>query len=480
MPSYVHLLRCVGNAVVKNGARALARLVPFGEVLYEIAVGAYDEYRKDHGEGDLRDALQGVAQASPLEIHQAAEQAAANEPVEVRPALVSYLDQLPAAVHQSLRRPSDPGGTTVPGGRSLGKPEDLLPFLPAGLPRFKPGDRPLAADWELVEMLGKGGFGEVWKARHLTRTTQKPVALKFCLDPVAAQSLRNEANLHDILARVQQQGGAKGIVPLLETYLRADPPCLMYELIEGGDLAGFIQEMHEAGRLTPGIAAMIVHRLATTVAFAHQLTPPLVHRDLKPSNVLVRREEGHKIRFVVADFGIGGLAAGQSIQEQAGKASVRSQTLPTAVRGAYTPLYASPQQVQGDRADPRDDVHALGVIWYQLVTGDLKLMSIPPDWRDEVEERGLPPEQMQLIASCIAARLEKRLGSAAELSERLDALRGVRKTLWVLPGGAVLGGRNRGGAAPAVACRRLAGVVEAVRTVGAGNRASSTEQRGTA
>jgi hypothetical protein len=288
---------CIGRAVVKNGPRALASAVPFGESLFDIATNAFQEYRKDHGEGHLRAELQQLAQATPAEVHQVAEQVAAHGPAEIRLSLVSYLDQLPSAVHQSLRRPSDPEGRTVPSGRPLTKAEDLLAFLPVGPPRFKPGDRPLAADWELVKMLGKGGFGEVWKARHLNRSMQKPVALKFCLDPVAANTLRNEATIHNMLDRVRQTGGCKGIVPLLETYLRAAPPCLMYEYIEGGDLTGLIQDLHLRRALTPDLARQIVHRLASAVAFAHKLEPPLVHRDLKPGNVLLRRGEDGKTRF---------------------------------------------------------------------------------------------------------------------------------------------------------------------------------------
>jgi serine/threonine protein kinase len=159
--------------------------------------------------------------------------------------------------------------------------------LPTGLPRFRRGDRPLAADWELVELLGKGGFGEVWLARHLHRSNQKPVALKFCLDPVAAESLRNEVVLHNLLDRVRNQGAASGIVPLLETYLTANPPCLMYEYVEGGDLTGLFPEARLGG-LAPDLATRIVQRLASIVASAHRLNPPLVHRDLKPSNILVR------------------------------------------------------------------------------------------------------------------------------------------------------------------------------------------------
>ena len=194
MPGFVHFLRCVGKAVVKNGGKALAGLVPFGAVAAEVAKHAWEEYRKDRSEAQLRAELQDLARASPAEVRLAAEEVVAGQPSEVREALSAYLTQMPAAIRQSLRRPSDPGGTTVSPVLALKTPEDLLPVLPANLPRFKPGDRPLE-DWELVELLGKGGFGEVWKARHLTRSSQKPVALKFCLDPVAAATLRNEATL---------------------------------------------------------------------------------------------------------------------------------------------------------------------------------------------------------------------------------------------------------------------------------------------
>jgi serine/threonine protein kinase/Flp pilus assembly protein TadD len=440
MPGLFHLLRCVGRAVVKNGGKALCSLVPFGEVAFEIARDAYEDYRKDLTEADLRAELESLAQASQAEVRQAAEavaaQEAADQPAAVRQTLAAYLNQLPASIRQSLRRPSDPGGTTVPAGLSLRKPEDLLPLLPAGLPRFKPGDRPLAADWELVELLGKGGFGEVWKARHLTRSRQKPVALKFCLDPVAAATLRNEVALHNQLDRVREEAAVPGIVPLLETYLHADPPCLMYEYIEGGDLAGLVQEMHSQNRLTPEFAIWIVEWLACIMAAAHRLDPPLVHRDLKLSNVLVRGEESYVTNLFVADFGIGGLAAGQALRAQASRRMPSSWLLPTAIRGAYTPLYASPQQIRGERPDPRDDVHALGVIWYQLLTGDLKLLSIPPDWREVVEERGLGAECVRLLAACIASRAEKRPADAADLAEKLVGCQpGVQQMIreWTSP-----------------------------------------------
>jgi hypothetical protein len=92
--------------------------------------------------------------------------------------------------------------------------------------------------------------------------------------------------------------------------------------------------------------------------------------------------------------------------------------LTEAVRGAYTPLYASPQQVArrpGQAPDPRDDVHALGVIWYQLITGDLTLTKIPPDWREELQRHGVGPQVLALLGSCLASRAESRPADARAL-----------------------------------------------------------------
>src|SRR5262249_22479530 len=103
----------------------------------------------------------------------------------------------------------------------------------------------------------------------------------------------------------------------------------------------------------------------------------------------------------------------------------RPELLTEAVRGAYTPLYASREQMgrrRGEPVDPRDDVHALGVIWFQLLTGDLGMLSIPSDWRDQVEECGLPQGLVRLLASCVAPKAEKRPASAVILARQLREL----------------------------------------------------------
>jgi serine/threonine protein kinase len=302
------------------------------------------------------------------------------------------------------------------------KEEDLIPFLPTKLPRFKPGDRPAGiGDWELVELLGIGGFGEVWKARNPNMRHDPPVALKFCLDAQAVKWLRNEA---DLLNRVKSQGTHRGIVQLLHTYLRAEAPCLEFEYVAGGDLSGLIAQWRQeppSDLVSECTRRML--ELAEIVAFAHQRHPPIVHRDLKPANILLQPAGDGMVRVRVADFGIGGIAAQQTI-EQATRVGTSGAMLATVLRGAYTPLYASPQQMQGNPPDPRDDVFALGVIWHQLLTGDLR-MGRPGGrgWRNRLTEKGMSEQLLDLLESCFEDNPEDRPKDAKELFDLLSKLR---------------------------------------------------------
>jgi len=202
-------LKCLGKAVCNKGLRALVGIVPLGEAVYDIAENAYQEFREESLEEGMREALEGVAQASPEEVreevNEVVNEVARDQPEAVKKQLTLYLHQVPAAVRQSLKRPTDPTGRSVPISFSPKRPEDLLQFLPSRLPRYKSGDRPAGiGDWELVEPLGVGGFGEVWKARHVFFDGIAPVALKFCLDANARDRLlKYEAT---VLNQVMRQG----------------------------------------------------------------------------------------------------------------------------------------------------------------------------------------------------------------------------------------------------------------------------------
>lgn len=184
-----------------------------------------------------------------------------------------------------------------------------------------------------------------------------------------------------------------------------------------------IQEWHQTKNgPTPAQAAKVILRLAEIVGFAHRLNPPIVHRDLKPANILVQRSGDGKIQFKVADFGIGGVAVGQAIRETSHGTS-RGGFLTSAVHGAYTPLYASPQQMRGEPPDTRDDVYSLGVIWYQLLTGDLA-SGCPTGsrWRTRLSEQGMRSETVELLEHCFEDTPDDRPSDAAELARLLKGI----------------------------------------------------------
>jgi serine/threonine protein kinase len=426
MPWVKVLFRSVGEALCAHGLRALAGAVPFGTVAYDVAICALERFRVYQGEEEARAILQEAVRTALDEAREEARAVAAEvcagHPEPVREQVAAYLVQIPSLLRQTLKRPGDDAGLSVPLLLSLQKPEDWLAFLPARLPHFRPGDRPAGVgDWELVELLGVGGFGEVWKARHRFFDGIAPVALKFCLDPAAKERLlKHEAS---VLNRVLRQGRHDGIVPLLDAYLGADPPCLKYEYIEGGDLSGLVREWQPLpphGRWQP--ATRVIARLASIIGAAHRLEPPIVHRDLKPANVLVRRTADGDLALRVTDFGIGGVAALPAILHSRQGTTARGEVLGTTLRGAHTPLYASPQQMRGEPPDPRDDVHAVGVIWYQLLTGDLGSGAPTGLWADELEDAGVSRDLVRLLGACVAARPEKRPADAAALAARLAEL----------------------------------------------------------
>jgi serine/threonine protein kinase len=265
-------------------------------------------------------------------------------------------------------------------------------------------------------LIGVGGFGEVWKAINPELPHQPPVALKFSTNPADKEDLDNAKTL---LARILANGKQPGIVELINTYLRADPPCLEYEYVAGGELTGLIREYHSRGGLTPKDSAKIVHRLAKTVGYFHRLDPPIVHRDLKPANILVHTSAPGKITLKIADFGIGGIASKGEIERSQTQMSGHGK-LHTIAKGAYTPLYASPEQIRGDDPDPRDDVHALGIIWYQLLTGD-QSRGAPAGigWMANLRARKMTQEQIDLIASCFDSDKRERPVDAGVLAEAI-------------------------------------------------------------
>jgi len=389
--------------------------------LGKVAAEVWKDYRQDKKQDKLQADILEAAKLTFEEAKQAG--LAAAQQATTDPELQGHIERLvtliPASIRASLRRPEDPTGTTLPKGFEVHDEQDIVKLLPVRLPRFKAGDAPLwLRGWRLVEQIGAGGFGEVWKVQN-TRASNLLGAVKFSHGMSETEfSLLNEG---DVLNRLLAEGEHEGIVPLQDMWADGDPvPWIRFKYIDGGDLTTQIhrwQTLSVNERLDKVIAA--VSRLAKTVGYFHRLEPKLVHRDLKPSNILVEAKSGN---LLIADFGIGAVSAARAIKNERSLSQSQGAVIATYLRGSHTPLYASKQQREGSRLiDPRDDVHALGVIAYQMLTGHLDAAP-GAELEDELKELGSPNGLIAIIKRCVARDPNRRPSHASELADWLKAI----------------------------------------------------------
>ena len=461
MPSF---LEAVAVGLVKVGVRLIGNAIGFG-VAGDLAVGAFDFLRGAWDawnpdfpqEQQKQNDLLPVIQASPAQhtrrVNQIINQVAAGQPEETKEAIRAVLQQLPNKIRQSSRRVDDPTGKSIPTYLRLQKAADLQQLIPDRVPRLKVGQYPLPGlGLQLTEQLGVGGFGEVWKAHDPNFDGLPPVALKFCLDLSARNSLKHEVS---VLNRVMREGKHPGIVELRRTCLDADLSFLEYEYVAGGELTGLIQQWRDqpltkdnlyfCQTLRPTLVQMtkMIFEMAEIVGFAHRLSRAVVHRDLKPANILVQGSEKEGYRFKIADFGIGGIAASQELRQGSqGPASPFYHA--SMACGTYTPLYASPQQQRGDPADPRDDVYAIGVIWYQMMTCDLSIGApTGSPWMTRLCQAGLPQKLADILGNCVSGEPNDRPKDAAVLAGKIKEALDSRSAPEHLSEGFALSNRNK-------------------------------------
>jgi serine/threonine protein kinase len=411
-------MKCVVEAVASKGVAGLLGLVPGGQYVFDLGADSLKRYREKNAkkklEDEVKELISAKADVALAVAKQAVNEAAPQLSPREKELVTQYVASLPEAARQSMKRKDDPSGRSLPFGYTIRTAEDVAKVLPQYPPRFVAGDMvPGLSSWRLVERLGGGGFGEVWLARHEWKSDL--CAVKFCTDPVA----RNRLITHekDLIVRVMKHAGEHpNIVPLLECNLAGEAPWLMYEYVPGSTLADLMvdwQKLPPAVRLMKAVATL--HPLAAAVGHFHKIDPPIVHRDLKPANVLMSGDTPR-----ITDFGIGSTAVDFLVAEETH--GVRSMTgrLPTMLSGSYSLLYASPQQRSGEPPNPRDDVHALGVIAYQMLTGDL---SATPgrDADDDLRDAGTPDELISLIGKSVSQKADRRPKDATEWERELRA-----------------------------------------------------------
>jgi tRNA A-37 threonylcarbamoyl transferase component Bud32 len=249
---------------------------------------------------------------------------------------------------------------------------------------------------EIVQILGRGGMGVVYKARQ--PQLDRHVALKvlpraMAADAEFAQRFMREARA---LAALQHPN----IVAVHDFGKEGDQYFFVMEYVDGTNLRAIMRE----GRLTADEALRIIPPLCDALFFAHQ--EGVVHRDIKPENVLLDR----KGRVKVADFGLAKMLGGEATVLQ-------NMTQSNVVMG--TPHYMAPEQLENAKhVDHRADIYSLGVMLYEMLTGELPIGRFEaPSKRVQVDVR-----LDEIVLRTLEKSPEKRYQSMSEVSKEISRL----------------------------------------------------------
>ncbi len=289
-----------------------------------------------------------------------------------------------------------------------------------------------AERYQIIEELGKGGMGRVYRA--LDKKLNEEIAIKLIRPEIAwdadtVKRFRNEL-------KTARQVVHKNVARMFDLNEEQGVPYITMEYVRGENLKNLIRKV---GRLSAQQAVPIAKQVAEGLAEAHRRA--VIHRDLKPQNIMI--DEQGKAR--ITDFGLARLRKTEDV------------TATAPVMG--TPAYVSPEQVEGLPVDGRSDLYSLGIVLYEMVTGNppfqgespysiaLKhIVGTLPDPRSVNPE--IPEGLNGVIKKCLSKDREQRYQNAEELIADLEALenefstgkilvpklglRGVRTRRWIL------------------------------------------------
>ncbi len=279
----------------------------------------------------------------------------------------------------------------------------------------------LAQRYRVVERLGVGGMGEVWRADDLV--VEGPVAIKaLVLDGRRDDATRVERLLREakFISRIQH-ANVVGITDFGQT--DNGVPWFVMELLHGRPLHEVLR-VH--GPMSWPRAASLATGIANGLAAAHAIG--VVHRDLKPANVFVLDDASRTTTCKVIDFGI---AKATAVED-------RDRTLTRTGLVFGTPAYMSPEQARGEPLDPRADVYNLGIILHEALTGKRlftartpaeilyrQLFEAPPPPSALAPLAAIPTSIDAIVLRCLAKSPASRFQSMQEVADALAAaLRG--------------------------------------------------------
>jgi serine/threonine protein kinase/tetratricopeptide (TPR) repeat protein len=261
-----------------------------------------------------------------------------------------------------------------------------------------------AGRYQIIEELGKGGMGKVYKANDTD--IKEKVAIKLIKPEISTDKKTIERFQNEL--KFARKIRHKNVCQMYDLNKEEGNYYITMEFVDGEDLKSFIRR---SGQLTVGKTIAIAKQICAGLTEAHSLG--VIHRDLKPSNIMIDKDGNARIM----DFGIA--------------RSLKGKGITGAGMIIGTPEYMSPEQVDGKETDQRSDIYSLGVILYEMLTGRLPFegdtpLSIAVQQRSDppknprVYNVQIPDDLAQTILKCMGKEKSERYQKAEDLFDALD------------------------------------------------------------
>lgn len=270
--------------------------------------------------------------------------------------------------------------------------------------------------YQLLEKIGEGGFGQVYKAKQLS--TQQLVAIKFLSLPENVseeKKYRYIERFHrevDLIRRLNHPN----IVRLMDKGQQDELLYAVYEYIDGQSLR---ERLADSGSLEPSLAAEVMENVLDALAHAHEMG--VIHRDIKPANIMLY-QVGAKIHVKVLDFGIG------TLRYEARQLDYKSITLTQETLG--TPSYSAPEQLRGEPPIPQTDIYVWGLVFLECLTGKPAVSgsSLAAVFHQQLSQSNVPlgvlagHESAGLLRRVLNKRASERPGDTLRLYQEFKKL----------------------------------------------------------
>jgi serine/threonine protein kinase len=316
---------------------------------------------------------------------------------------------------------------------------DEVPFCSSDhskLTHQRPGTQLISGRYFLERLIGSGGMGEVYQARHLD--LNRPCAVKLerldreDLDPNGKVRLRREALVscqmdHRNVVRIYDSGTNIVTVADESGSHASEELFIAMELLHGETVQKYLARK---GRITPGDAVLIARQTAQGLAELH--AQRVIHRDLKPANLMLTLDRHGRLVVKIIDFGAVKLAGPQTAADYINL---------TGTLFIGSALYASPEMCKGLTLDPRSDLYSLGLVLYEMLAGrsafdraEFPVLIYNQAFNAPPQLTGLPRGLLRLVNDAIQKDPARRIQTADEFVARCRELERAKR--FFIDGGA--------------------------------------------